>query len=76
MIFINITYHSQRSYALGFLSLGIPEAPGNQGLLDQLEALKLVQASIANFETVLESGYTFDLTVVCMLSVFAIIISY
>ena len=38
-----------RSYALGFLSLGIPEAPGNQGLLDQLEALKLVQATISGF---------------------------
>ena len=38
-----------RLYSLGFLSLGIPEAPGNQGLLDQLEALKLVQSSIALF---------------------------
>ena len=31
------------------MSLGIPEAPGNQGLLDQLEALKLVQATISMF---------------------------
>jgi len=46
IVVVTVNY---RSYALGFLSLGIPEAPGNQGLLDQLEALKLVQASIANF---------------------------
>jgi len=38
-----------RSYALGFLSLGTPLVPGNQGLLDQLEALKLVQATINSF---------------------------
>ena len=38
-----------RLYSLGYLSLGIPEAPGNQGLLDQLEALKFVQAAITHF---------------------------
>ena len=38
-----------RAGALGFLSLGTPEVPGNQGLLDQLLALQLVQASIAGF---------------------------
>jgi len=46
IVVVTVNY---RSYALGFLSLGIPEAPGNQGLLDQLEALKLVQATISMF---------------------------
>ena len=31
------------------MSLGTALAPGNQGLLDQMEALKFVQLSIANF---------------------------
>ncbi|CAG0883391.1 unnamed protein product [Cyprideis torosa] len=34
---------------LGFLSTHSDEAPGNAGLYDQLEALKWVQANIANF---------------------------
>jgi len=38
-----------RLYLLGFLSLGIPEVPGNQGLLDQLMALKMVQSDIHKF---------------------------
>ena len=38
-----------RLYLLGFLSLGIPEVPGNQGLLDQLMALKMVQSDIHSF---------------------------
>jgi len=46
IVVVTVNY---RSYALGFLSLGTPSVPGNQGLLDQLEALRLVQASISNF---------------------------
>lgn len=46
IVVVTVNY---RSYALGFLSLGTPLVPGNQGLLDQLEALKLVQASISSF---------------------------
>jgi len=38
-----------RGYSLGFFSLGTSTVPGNQGLLDQLEALKLVQTSISGF---------------------------
>ena len=34
---------------LGFLNLGTPEAPGNMGLRDQLEALKWVNANILSF---------------------------
>ena len=41
--------HYFRLYSLGFMSLGTALAPGNQGLLDQMEALKFVQSSIANF---------------------------
>jgi acetylcholinesterase len=33
----------------GFLDLGNEEAPGNQGLWDQLEALKWVQRNIGAF---------------------------
>ncbi|XP_068253091.1 thyroglobulin [Nyctibius grandis] len=33
----------------GFLSMGLPEASGNAGLLDQLAALKWVQQNIASF---------------------------
>jgi len=46
IVVVTVNY---RSYALGFLSLGTSEVPGNQGLLDQLEALKFVQASISSF---------------------------
>ena len=41
--------HYFRLYSLGFMSLGTALAPGNQGLLDQMEALKFVQSPIANF---------------------------
>ncbi|XP_026480275.1 esterase FE4-like [Ctenocephalides felis] len=34
---------------LGFLNLGIEEAPGNVGLMDQVEALKWVKNNIASF---------------------------
>ena len=46
IIVVTINY---RLYLLGFLSLGIPEVPGNQGLLDQLMALKMVQSDIHKF---------------------------
>jgi len=38
-----------RGYALGFLSLGTSSVPGNQGLLDQLLALRFVQETISSF---------------------------
>lgn len=38
-----------RISSLGFLYLGIPEAPGNVGLFDQLLALEWVQENIINF---------------------------
>ncbi|XP_069196046.1 juvenile hormone esterase [Procambarus clarkii] len=38
-----------RLATLGFLAGGIPEAPGNMGLLDQITALRWVQQYISNF---------------------------
>jgi len=46
LVVVTVNY---RAGALGFLSLGTPEVPGNQGLLDQLMALEFVQANIAMF---------------------------
>ena len=46
IVVVTVNY---RSYALGFLSLGTPTVPGNQGLLDQLEALRFVKDSISSF---------------------------
>ena len=46
LVVVTVNY---RGGALGFLSLGTPEVPGNQGLLDQLMALEFVQANIALF---------------------------
>ena len=46
IVVVTVNY---RSYALGFLSLGTATVPGNQGLLDQLEALRFVKDSINSF---------------------------
>ena len=46
LVVVTVNY---RGGALGFLSLGTAEVPGNQGLLDQLMALEFVQANIALF---------------------------
>ena len=40
---------NHRLGTLGFTSLGIPEAPGNQGLLDLVAALKWVNRDIEQF---------------------------
>ncbi|KAJ2944718.1 hypothetical protein O0L34_g4076 [Tuta absoluta] len=45
-IIVTVNY---RLGALGFLCLGIPEAPGNAGLKDQIAALYWVQQNIASF---------------------------
>ncbi|XP_059048164.1 esterase FE4-like [Achroia grisella] len=46
IIVVTINY---RLGALGFLCLGIEEAPGNAGMKDQVAALKWLQGNIANF---------------------------
>jgi len=46
LVVVTVNY---RAGALGFLSLGTPEVPGNQGLLDQLLALQLVRDNIDRF---------------------------
>ena len=43
VVVVTINY---RLYSLGFMSLGTAHAPGNQGLLDQSLALRLVQENI------------------------------
>ena len=40
---------NHRLGTLGWMSLGIPEAPGNQGVLDAVAALRWVQTNIAAF---------------------------
>ena len=46
VVFISINY---RLGALGFLSTGDAHAPGNAGLLDQVEALRWVQKYVRCF---------------------------
>ena len=46
IVMVSINY---RVGILGFLSLGIPEIPGNMGLLDQTMALRWVQENIRSF---------------------------
>lgn len=46
---IIVVVPNYRTGVLGFFSLGTEEVPGNQGLLDQLEALKTVQSVITSF---------------------------
>ncbi|KAJ8723598.1 hypothetical protein PYW07_007578 [Mythimna separata] len=46
--YVIVTFN-YRLGALGFLSLGIPEAPGNAGLKDQIAALYWVHRNIAEF---------------------------
>ncbi|CAH2076975.1 unnamed protein product, partial [Iphiclides podalirius] len=46
VVIVSINY---RLSVFGFLALDIPEAAGNMGLKDQVEALKWVQANIRNF---------------------------
>lgn len=42
--------HCHSNYlCLGFLNLELPEAPGNVGLKDQVEAMKWVKNEIVNF---------------------------
>lgn len=46
IVYVNINY---RLGALGFLSTGTKEAPGNMGMKDQVLALKWIRANIQNF---------------------------
>ncbi|CAB3258992.1 unnamed protein product [Arctia plantaginis] len=46
VVMVSINY---RLGILGFLSLNLKEAPGNMGLMDQVQALKWIQKNIANF---------------------------
>ncbi|XP_029633054.1 acetylcholinesterase [Octopus sinensis] len=46
VIVVSIQY---RVSVLGFLALGIPEAPGNAGMFDQLMGLDWIQREIRNF---------------------------
>lgn len=46
VVLVSVNY---RLEILGFLCLGIKEAPGNTGLKDQVAALKWVKENIANF---------------------------
>ncbi|XP_053606297.1 juvenile hormone esterase-like [Plodia interpunctella] len=46
VVVVTINY---RLNIFGFMSLDIPEAPGNMGLKDQLKALKWVKTNISNF---------------------------
>ena len=46
IIIVTVNY---RLGPFGFLTLGINEAPGNQGLLDQRQSMIWVQDNIANF---------------------------
>ncbi|CAB3260357.1 unnamed protein product [Arctia plantaginis] len=46
VVIVSLNY---RLSILGFLSLDRKEAPGNMGLMDQVQALKWVQKNIANF---------------------------
>ncbi|CAF4832694.1 unnamed protein product, partial [Rotaria sp. Silwood2] len=46
VIVISIEY---RIDSLGFLYLGTPDAPGNQGLFDQQLALEWIHKNIRNF---------------------------
>ncbi|CAG9560222.1 unnamed protein product [Danaus chrysippus] len=46
VILVTLNY---RLELLGFLSLGIPEAPGNAGLKDQVAALRWIQRNIDQF---------------------------
>ncbi|XP_045446542.1 acetylcholinesterase-like [Melitaea cinxia] len=46
VILVTLTY---RLELLGFLSLDIPEVPGNAGMKDQVAALRWIKKNIANF---------------------------
>ncbi|XP_064471269.1 acetylcholinesterase-1-like isoform X4 [Ornithodoros turicata] len=46
VIFVSFNY---RVGIFGFLNASLPDAPGNQGLYDQLEALKWIRANIGFF---------------------------
>ena len=46
LVVVTLNY---RLYSLGFMSLGTAHAPGNQGLLDQSLALRLVRDNIRQF---------------------------
>lgn len=46
IVFVTINY---RLGSLGFLSTGTIDAPGNNGLKDQVMALRWIRSNIANF---------------------------